>query len=253
MDKTSLIQIKDLTLSSMKARYRKTFAGFIWVVISPIIMFSVQGFVFKKFLSLELPNYTLFLLGGLLPWIFIISSWEMSTASIVSSGETIKSFAISPFIIISAQILDNFFNFIFAFFIILIPITFYTTEFHWSYLFLPVPLIVLFLFTWLTTCLFALFHVFYRDIKYMVTFSVSILFFLTPIFYPLSFVPEKYRWIVDVNPLYSIVVPFRNILYENSIQNALTPLLKSLVLLIIMALTLKYYWRKNRNELYISI
>ena len=69
-------QIKVLTVANMKARYRKTMIGFFWVVLGPILMYSVQAFVFQKFLKLELHNYYLFLLGGLLPWIFITSSWD---------------------------------------------------------------------------------------------------------------------------------------------------------------------------------
>jgi ABC-type polysaccharide/polyol phosphate export permease len=55
----------------MKFRYRKTFAGFIWVILNPIMMFVVQSLVFKRFLKIEIPDSFVFLLGGLLLWIFI--------------------------------------------------------------------------------------------------------------------------------------------------------------------------------------
>ena len=71
-------QLISLTLANMKARYRKTFAGFLWVILNPIILYSVQSVVFRKILKIELPDYSLFLLGGLLPWIFITSTLEMS-------------------------------------------------------------------------------------------------------------------------------------------------------------------------------
>ena len=70
--------ISTLTFSEMKGRYRNTWAGFIWVIINPILMFSVQALVFKHILRLNMERYYLFLLGGLLPWIFISSTLNMT-------------------------------------------------------------------------------------------------------------------------------------------------------------------------------
>ncbi len=251
--KQQINQTISLTSANMKARYRKTIAGFLWVVLSPILMYSVQAFVFKKFLNLSIPNYSLFLLGGLLPWIMIVSSWEMSTTSIVTSGSILRSFPISPFVIVSSQILDNFINFLFAFFIVLIPMVMFTGEINIAYLFLPVALFLLLGFVWVSTSFLAICNVFYRDVKYLVSFSVSIVFFLTPIFYPESFVPAKYRWLVDINPIYAVVEPFRLILYEGNWQDLWLPFCKSIVIIITLIIGLKTFWKMKKNELYISI
>ena len=58
------VQVKNLTVANMKSRYRKTFAGFLWVVMSPILIYGVQSLVFKHFLKIDIPDYSLFLLGG---------------------------------------------------------------------------------------------------------------------------------------------------------------------------------------------
>jgi len=237
----------------MKARYRKTMAGFLWVVLSPILMYSVQAFVFKKFLNLSIPNYSLFLLGGLLPWIMIVSSWEMSTTSIVSSSSILKSFSISPFVIVSSQIVDNFINFVFAFFIVLIPTVLLSGNLNVAFLFLPLALILLLAFVWVTTSLLAIFHVFYRDIKYLVSFGVSIVFFLTPIFYPVSYVPDEYRWLITINPFYAVIEPFRLILYHGEWHGLWLPFTKTIGMLIVSIITLKVFWKIKKNELYISI
>ena len=71
-------QLISLTFANMKARYRKTLAGFIWVILNPIILYSVQSIVFRKILKIDVPDYSLFLMGGLLPWIFITNTLEMS-------------------------------------------------------------------------------------------------------------------------------------------------------------------------------
>ncbi|MFA5582773.1 MAG: ABC transporter permease [Bacteriovoracaceae bacterium] len=246
-------QIKILTLANMKARYRKTIIGFFWVVLNPIIMYSVQAFVFQRFLKIDLHNYYLFLLGGLLPWIFITSSWDSSTPSIVSSSNILKSFQISPLIILSSAILDNFINFLTAFTIIVIPTLIISQNYSLNLLFLPIALILLMSFTLISTAILATLHVFYRDIKYVTNFTMSLLFFLTPIFYPVTFIPPRYQWIVDLNPLYMVIAPFRASLYGGTSYEISIMLLKSLSLTVVLAVLFNKIWNDKKNELFLKL
>ncbi len=99
-------QIRDLTFASIKSRYRKTWAGFLWVILNPLLQFGVQSLVFKRFLKLDIPNYFLFLLGGLLPWIFFTSTVQMGTPIVVNQASLMKSFKINQWVILGALIYD---------------------------------------------------------------------------------------------------------------------------------------------------
>lgn len=248
--KSMMGQIKEFTLANLKARYRKTMAGFLWVVLNPILMYSVQSFVFKKFLNLSLPDYYLFLLGGLLPWIFIVNTLEMCTPIIVSSSELLKSYKLSPMVLVLSQIFDNLVNFIFAFFIILIPVWAISDVNKFGLFFLLPSVVVLILFLVNASLLFSLANVFYRDLKFLLSFVTHILFFLTPIFYPLEFVPEKFRFFVEFNPFYLVIKPFRISLYHFSLDSYLSALLQGLLVLVIMTALTFYYWKKKKNEIY---
>jgi ABC-type polysaccharide/polyol phosphate export permease len=251
--RTAWQQIKILTYANMKARYRKTVIGFLWVVLNPILMYSVQAIVFKKFLKLDLPNYYIFLLGGLLPWLFINSTWDSCTTAIVNASALLKSFQISPLVILSSSILDNLINFLAAFIILGIPAILYEQSFSTSILFLPVSLFILIVFTVVTTALLATLHVFYRDIKYVTHFSMSVLFFLTPIFYPPSFIPENYRWIVDINPLYIIIAPIRLCLVDGNISDILQVQFKGLIFISLLVLIFIRIWKKKKNEIFLKL
>ena len=72
-------QITYLTLYNMKARYRKTVAGFIWVNLDPILTYGVQSLVFKHILNFQMRGFYLFLASGLLPWIFFMQTIRMCT------------------------------------------------------------------------------------------------------------------------------------------------------------------------------
>lgn len=237
----------------MKARYRKTMIGFFWVVLNPILMYSVQAFVFQKILKIDLPNYYLFLLGGLLPWIFINSSWDSSTPSIVSNASILKSFQISPMIILSSAILDNFINFISAFLVIVIPVLFYSGSLNTSLILLPLSLLTLMIFTLATTSILSVLFVFYRDVKYVANFMMSILFFLTPIFYPQNFIPEKYQWIVNLNPIYLVIAPFRASLYGESLPVIGLMLIKALGITLLTSLLFVKIWNAKKNELFLKL
>lgn len=249
----TLQQVKVLTYASMRARYRKTIIGFIWVVLNPILMYSVQAIVFTKFLQLNLPDYYLFLLGGLLPWIFINSSWDFCTSSIVTAGSILKSFQISPLTILFSSILENFINFFAAFIILVIPTLLFSDSLSSGMILFPISLALLILFTSFTTSIFSLMYVFYRDIKYITHFLMSILFFLTPIFYPPSFIPSQYKWIIDVNPLYMIIAPFRACLYNTPLPEILMMQLKGFGVVLVLGIIFTTYWKKCKNEILFKI
>ena len=84
------VQVWELTVASLKSRYRKTFAGFLWVVLNPLMMFGVQSLVFKTFMKIQVPDYHLFLLGGLLPWIFFSSTIQMGTPIFVTQSHLLR-------------------------------------------------------------------------------------------------------------------------------------------------------------------
>lgn len=237
----------------MRARYRKTIIGFFWVVLNPILMYSVQAFVFQKILKINLPHYYLFLLGGLLPWIFINSSWDSSTPCIVSNSSILKSFQISPMIILSSAILDNFINFISAFTVIVIPVLFYSGSLQPSLLFLPVALIILMIFTLVSTSILSVLHVFYRDVKYVTNFAMSVLFFLTPIFYPQSFIPDHYQWLLNFNPIYLVIAPFRASIYGADWTEITVLLGKAGLLTIISMFIFIKIWKAKKNELFLKL
>lgn len=251
--KTSWQQVKILTYANMKARYRKTIIGFFWVVLNPILMYSVQAVVFTKFLKLDLPDYYVFLLGGLLPWIFINSSWETCITSIVTASPILKSFQISPLVILSSAILESFVNFIAAFFILLIPTLILSETYSLNLLLLPFSLLLLIFFTIISTSLLATLHVFYRDVKYVTQFAMSILYFLTPIFYPTSFIPENYRWIISVNPLYILIEPFRACIYNGNTSEIILMQLKGLALIAVLLIIFNKFWSKKKNALFLKL
>lgn len=246
-------QIKVLVRANLKSRYRKTIAGFFWVVFNPIIIFGVQSQVFSKFLRLDVPNYYLFLLSGLLPWIFILQTLEMCTSIFVANGQLLKSFPAHPIVYLMAQILDNAINFAAAFVLLLVPVWLYQPSNPIGLMMLFLPCITLVLAVVGMAWFLATLQVFFRDTRFIVTFVMNISFFLTPVFYPVEYVPAEYRWLVVFNPFYRLIEPFRIALYEFAWEPFGVAMVKALGVAVLSLGLATYYWRSKRNALYFNI
>ncbi len=246
-------QVRATTAANLKSRYRQTIAGFLWVVFNPLVMYGVQSLVFKHFLRLGVPNYGLFLLSGLLPWIFISQTLEMCTSLLVVSGKLIKSFPVNPLVYLVAQVADNTINFLAAFTIVLIPVWSHSPGSAIGLLVLPLPLLVLTAAVFGLAWLLATLQVFFRDTRYIVSFALSIAFFITPVFYPVDMVPEKYGWITIINPLRWLLEPFRCSLYAFEPAAFIRSLAIAAAIAAIFIGLAAFFWRASRNAVYLNV
>jgi lipopolysaccharide transport system permease protein len=247
-------QSVEFTHASLKSRYRKTFAGFLWVLLNPVIMFGVQSIVFKKFLRLALPDYYLFLVGGLIPWIFMSQSINMTASVLTSHGGLLKAFKIHPIVIVISSFLDSLINFLLSSIIMTIPIILLSDVGpQWGILLTPFALIPLIVGTFAMASFVGILNVFYRDTSFILGFVFSVLFFLTPIFYPIEYVPENFRWIIEFNPFYHFITPYRLALYQDFSVDWFLPWGKAMLWAIGLSLISIYFWRKKQNELFIYL
>ena len=236
--------------ANMSSRYRKTVAGFIWVVINPIILFAAQSIVFKYFLKIDIDNYFTFMLGGLIPWTFLTSTISMATPTLQNSRELLKAFKINPFILIAAQVMDNGINFVFTFIILLIPMIIFGNITLTGLMFFPLALILMvFSVGTLSWCLSVL-QIFFRDTTFIVSFILNIMFFLTPIFYSEEFIPEAFRWMLNLNIFYVMIEPFRITVHDFSFHDMFISLGKGCILASLLTLVSFRIWRRRKNEFY---
>lgn len=242
-----------MTISLMKARYRKTFAGFLWVLLNPIIMFGAQSIAFKKFLKLDIPNYHLFLTSNLIPWIFIIANLQMCTSIFEEKRGILKSYQVNPVIFLFSQIFDNFFNFLCTFTLLLIPLMFMarTPLIGLAHLVFCLPLLLISSF--LISGIAAFMQVFYKDIKFVVQFLTGVIFFVTPIFFPAEYVPENYRFLIDYNIFYIVIKPINICIYNFNATLFWEALSRQIVTILLLSLWSFYIWRKKRNEFYLFL
>ena len=202
-------QVARIGLLSLKARYRNTIAGFIWVACSPIIRFLTHLFIFSHVLKLPVRGYPLFLLSGLMPWFFATQSIQTCSTQLVTQGSLLRNTQNHPLVFLLPEIMIN---------VITLFVTFYTaaaviaisTPISWAAVTLfPLACIPLAIAVTGTSWLVATSQVFFRDTAFILPFSIQIGFLITPIFYSIEMVPEHLRGWFLLNPLFYLLRPFQ--------------------------------------------
>lgn len=243
--------IFDLINTSLRSRLRKTIAGFVWVILNPIITYLVHCFLLSKILNIHINNIGTFLLAGVLPWSFFNNTIEMSIAHLANSKTILQTFNLKPNILIISQVLENFILSSISFLIVILCLFFIEPFNVHKLLYILIPAFYILIFTFLISFILAFLNIFYRDIKFIASFFLSILFFLTPIFYPESLFPQSFSYLYQYNPIYIIIKPMRFILHENSYENFFhIVFLKPLLVILITTLITNFIWNKYKHEFY---
>jgi ABC-type polysaccharide/polyol phosphate export permease len=212
-------------------------------------MFGVQSLVFKTFMRIQVPDYNLFLLGGLLPWIFFSSTIQMTTPLFVSQSHLLRSFKINPMVIFGSQVLDNFINFVASFLLIVLPFYLATGRDFSTLLLLPLALIPLLIGTLSIGVALSTINVFFRDTNFVMGFIFNLLFYVTPVFYPKEYIPTNWQWIVDFNPAIYLLNPFRSLIYFGDGTFWMASL-KGFGVSLVLFLTAVIIWKRKRNAFY---
>lgn len=216
--------IRNLVIRNLKVRYKNSALGVLWSLLNPLLMTLVFTVVFTIMIPRgSQPNYPVFFMCGFLPWSFFASSLTGATGSIVDNAPLIKKVYFPREILPLAEVLSNLVNFLIALVVLFAMLVVFRMRFTPALLMLPLIILAQFMFTCGMSFLLATANVFYRDTQHILEVLLQAWFFLTPIFYPITFLPEQYRFlglVVDVrlwtrrlNPMASLVASYHDVLY----------------------------------------
>jgi len=200
-----------LTKRDIKVRYKQTVLGGLWAIIQPVftmVVFTVFFGRLAKVPSEGLP-YPIFVYVGLLPWTYFANALSASGNSLVGSSNLITKVYFPRLIIPASASLAGLLDLFIAMFVLGAMMVYYQ--------FIPNIWIILFPLLVGLTFLCALsvglwlsaLNVQYRDIRYVIPFLIQLWMFVSPIIYPVSMVPPKYRWLLALNPMTGVIDAFR--------------------------------------------
>jgi ABC-2 type transport system permease protein len=202
-----------LALKDLRVRYKRSVLGFLWALLNPLMMMIILTIVFSMVMRIAISHYSVFLISALLPWTFFSQALSYSVDSIVGNGELLKKLYIGKSVFPVAAVLANLINFLLSL-IPLVPLLLVLRfPIHWTWVYLPFPLICLMAFALGFGFLCATANVFFRDVAHIIQIVLSAWFYFSPIIYPLDLVPQRYHLLFHLNPMLYILNGFRMAIY----------------------------------------
>jgi len=204
-----------LTWRDVKVRYKQTLLGAAWAIIQPLCTMIIFTLFFGKLAGMPSDGipYPLFAYAGLLPWTFFSNAVTQSSNSLVGSANLITKVYFPRMIIPGAAVTAGLVDFAIAFLVLVMLMIYYGVALTWSMLMLPFLVLTTTLLAFGVGMFTSALNVKYRDIRYALPFVIQLMMFVTPIIYPSSLLPEKWRWLLNLNPLTGIIEAYRSAIF----------------------------------------
>jgi ABC-type polysaccharide/polyol phosphate export permease len=195
----------NLTRTEISARYRTTTLGFAWFVLTPLTLMVVLTIVFAHVVNLGIPNYPVFVLTGLLPWTFIQVALQDATTSVTRASGLIKRAPMPRVFLPLAAIGSNLLHYLVSLALLVPLMLLFGVPFQPTLLLLPAVIAVALIAVTGASLMTSAANVAHRDVEMLVSASMRILLYISPVIYPLSSVPEKWRTLYLLNPVAGII------------------------------------------------
>lgn len=238
-----------LTWRDLKVRYKQTVLGVAWAVIQPLFSMLIFTLFFGRLAGIPSENvpYPVFVYAGLLLWTFFANAVTSSSNSLVTNANLLTKVYFPRILVPAAAVAAGLADILIAFVVMVGLMFYYGVLPSWNLLALPLPLA-------LTTVLasgvgigLAALNVKYRDIRFAVPFLIQLWMFLSPVIYPTSFVPQKWRWLLALNPLTGIIDSFRTSLFGHRAFNWDLIAISALVTLAVSVYGIYSFWRTEES------
>lgn len=203
--------LKELVSRDLKVKYRRSFLGYLWSLLNPLLMMAVMTVVFSYMFRFDIPNFPLYLICGNTLWTFFNESTNMAMRSVLDNGSLIRKVYIPKFIFPISRVLSSFVTMSFSLVAILIVMVFTKVPLTPALLAFPIPLLFLLMFCMGIGMILSALSVYFRDIVHLYGVLTLAWMYLTPIFYPISALPEQVAFVIKFNPMYHYITFFREL------------------------------------------
>jgi len=197
--------VLQFAMKDFKIRYTHSTLGYAWSVLNPLLFFMIYFFVFTTFMRLDVPNYPGFLLLGVALWNFFSEGTTNGASSLLARADLLTKTVVPRQIMVYSALMSAALTFVINLIVLLAVLEVTGTPIGLPVICFPLLLIDLVLLTLGMALLLAPLYVRYRDVGYLWGIALQIGFWLTPIIYLDVMVPERWRWIVWVNPVGRII------------------------------------------------
>lgn len=241
-----------LVKKEIKKKYKGSFLGLLWSLLNPLLNMIVLTIVFSTLFHESVENFPVYLLSGQLLFAFFASSTTVSLRSVISSAELIKKVYLPKYLVTLSNIISNFIFFAISLIDLAIIMMVTKSVISINILYAPIYLLLLFFFSSGVSLILATVTVFFRDIEHLYGVLTTVLMYSSAIFYPAEIIPEKFQFILTMNPLYYYIKGFRDAIYSG-VSLDFVNLMVCFVLAAISMIIGIFVFEKNQDKFILHI
>ncbi len=215
--------IFSLVKKDLRGRYKGSVLGFLWTFLNPLLQLAVYTLVFSVIMRNDIEKYYLYLFVALIPWIFFSSSITGGASSILNQKGMVTKIYFPREVLPIAHVTTCFVNMLYSFVVVIAVSLISGTPFTiLGYLCLPVIMIVEYFLALGIAMIVSALTVFFRDLEYILGIVTMAWQFLTPVMYAVEWVPAQLQPIFHINPMTSVILAYRDVLYFGKVPELLT-------------------------------
>lgn len=212
--------LKQLVVRDVKLKYRRSILGYLWSVLDPLMTMMVLVIVFSNLFRFDIPNFPVYLITGSTLFGFMSEATTMAIASITGNAALLKKTYVPKYVFTLARVTSSLVNMLFSMTAIIIVVLITKVQITPYILLAPLVIVEVYLFSLGLGIFLAAASVFFRDLQYLWGIFITMWMYLTPIFYPITIIPEKYRfWYYWLNPMTGYVSQFRDIVLHGQMPD----------------------------------
>lgn len=211
-----------LARQELKARYKGRVLGYVWSLAHTFALAFVYWIAFKIIMQLDMPNYSVYLITGMFPWVWLSVGVMSATRSFVVNAPLIREMGLAHAILPLSNVAQEMVHFILALPAVIAWVVLaggYDASVSWLWQ-IPLMLVLQAAFVYPIALGCALANAYVRDIEYLLGIGFPLLFFATPMVYPISIVPEPLHHYFELNPLHALMQSWRSVFVEGALDPA---------------------------------
>lgn len=239
--------LKELIVRDLKIKYRRSVLGYLWSILNPLMLMIVLTIVFSTMFRFDIPNYPVYLLTGQLIFNFFSEGTNMAMVSILGGASLIKKVYLPKYIFPLSRVLSCFTTMTFSLVALFIVMIATDASYHITIILLPVILFYILIFTIGVSLMLSVLVVYFRDVQYLYGVFLTALNYLTPIFYPVSVLPDWLKELMVLNPMYNFIEFFRKIMLYGTWPTFVDHLLCILYALLALVLGVWVFNKKQKD------
>ena len=209
----------ELVTKDVKLKYRRSFLGYLWSILNPLMIMLVMVIVFSSIFRFDIDHYPVYLIIGQTIYNYVNNATVHAIYSVTDNGALLKKVYVPKYIFPLSKVTSDLVDFLFSLGAMVLVMLITGTQFSVYLILLPYVAIQIYVFSLGMGMFLAQASVFFRDIRYIYNVFLTAWMYATPIFYPVTMLPDKIRWIVThLNPLYYYIEQFRVIVLERTVR-----------------------------------